>query len=119
MPAITIQGHPVAKERPRKGAAGNFYTPKSTKDYEERVAWLVRASRGRVDGPCEVFIRAYARGNRPDLDNIAKVILDGIQKGAGFENDRDVVRLDVRVLPAGPGQERVEVVWDRALPEAA
>ena len=119
MPAVVIPGRPVAKGRPRVGAAGNVYTPKTTRDYEERIAWLVRASRGRVDGPCEVFITVFARGNRPDIDNVAKIILDGLQKGSGIANDRDVVDLRVRVFQAESGQERVEVVWDKALPEAA
>ena len=118
MPAVVIPGRPVAKGRPRMGAHG-VYTPKTTRDYEERVAWLVKASRGRVEGPCEVFITIHARGNRPDIDNVAKIILDGLQKGSGIANDRDVIDLRVRVFPAEPGHERVEVVWDRALPEAA
>ena len=117
VPAIVIPGKPVGKERPRMGRAGNFYTPRTTAEYEERVAWLVKASRGRVDGACEVFITVQCGGKRPDLDNIAKVVLDGMEKGGAFRNDRDVTRLEVRVVERAP--EQVSVVWDAALPEAA
>ena len=113
-----IPGRPVPKGRPRIGTSGTVYTPKPTRDYEETVAWAVRASRGRVDGPCEVSITLYLRpGRRGDLDNYAKSILDGAEKGGAFGNDRDVVDLRVRVIESA--QEQAAFVWDHALPEAA
>jgi len=117
MPAVVIPGRPVPKGRPRIGTSGTVYTPKPTRDYEQAVAWAVRASRGRVEGDCEVFITIRGKTQRGDIDNIAKALLDGLEKGGGITNDRQVVRLDVRWVQGEP--EQAELVWDRALPEAA
>ncbi len=120
MPAVVIPGRPVPKGRPRVGKGGSVYTPERTREYEQAVAWAVRASRGRVDGPCEVLIDLYLRpGTRGDLDNYAKAILDGAEKGGAFGNDRDVIDLRIRLVDATVGGERAVFMWDAALPEAA
>lgn len=118
VPAVVIPGRPVPKGRPRVGRGGSVYTPQRTREYEECVAWAVKASRGRVDGPCEVSIRLeLLPGPRGDLDNYAKAILDGAEKGGAFGNDRDVV--DLRVFVTSPStEERAVLVWDAALAES-
>lgn len=119
MPAVVIPGRPVPKERPRIGKHGNVYTPQATREYEEAVAWAVRASRQRVEGDCEVsmclFLRPDAKG---DIDNMAKSILDGLVKGGGIKDDSQVTSLLVRIERTD-GKEQAALVWDRALPEAA
>lgn len=117
MPAVVIPGRPVPKERPRVGRAGNVYTPRATKEYEEAVAWAVRASRQRVEGDCEVFITVRCETRGFDIDNVLKGLLDGMEKGGAFSNDRQVTRADIRWVKGSP--EQVEIVWDRAIPEAA
>ena len=110
---LEIPGPPVAKQRARKGNGG-WYTPKPTRDYEEAVAWVCRAQRERFgDQPVKVSIVLSADGatvhvspsdlaisGPGDLDNYAKSILDGMQKGGLFKNDKQVVELQVSVRPS-------------------
>lgn len=91
---ITVQGNPVPKARPRFGN-GRAYTPKRTKDYENKIKALLKEQ--NIHGPLEVQINAvfqrpkrllpkkYPDGlilhtKRPDLDNIVKAVLDALNK---------------------------------------
>lgn len=100
-----VFGRPQGKQRPRMTRLGTVYTPKVTKDYER----LVKQSFEKVkpDGwtPIEsavmVTIEAYfiqAKSNKdkyctikPDIDNISKAILDGIQGNDGVILDDKAV----------------------------
>jgi crossover junction endodeoxyribonuclease RusA len=109
---LVIPGPPVPKGRPRKGK-GRWYTPRSTIEFEEHVAWVARAQRTRFgDDPVRVSIEIWTqRSLRGDLDNYAKSILDGLQKGGLFNNDRQVVGLDVqKVTRSVTGEDRTRVV---------
>ena len=120
MPAVVLPGRPVPKGRARVGKGGAVYTPAKTREYEERVAWLVKAARAPVAGACEVsIVLALRPGSRGDIDNYAKALLDGLVKGGGIADDRDVTRLLVRIVEAEPGLESAAMTWDRALEEAA
>lgn len=87
---VTIDGEPVAKERPRKGKNGNFYTPKATKDYEDLIAWYV-AGKKSFGGPVKVTVCFCTKNTKADGDNFLKSLLDGLQKGGLFRNDNQVV----------------------------
>lgn len=80
---FTIPGCPVPWERvtPR-GAGGRTLTPKRTRDYESRVAVSAWAAGVWLKGkPVRVIISCYFPDRRHrDLDNIAKAILDGLQR---------------------------------------
>ena len=111
---ITIKGEPKGKQRPRFGQ-GHTYTPQETKDYEQLVhdTWLWRENR-TYHGSVGVRIRAYfavpksysksvkaamVDGTRkplkkPDIDNIVKIVLDGLN-GAAYDDDKQVVALSV------------------------
>ncbi len=92
---IVVAGNPVAKERPRAARNGHFYTPAATKEYEERVAWTVRASgQSFPTEDVRVALGFYCKGRkRPDLDNLVKAALDGAEKGGLFGNDKQVVQV--------------------------
>jgi len=88
-----VYGRPQGKARPRMTRSGHVYTPKETKQYEA----LVKASFEKVkpegwkpiSTAVIVTIEAFfikAKSNKdkyctikPDIDNIQKIILDGIQ----------------------------------------
>lgn len=108
---------PFAKERPRMTVMGRgkrsfvkAYTPERTKEYETRVRALALEQMG-VDGvekipahqpihiSCVFCMPRPAARKRdqyhlttPDLDNMLKAILDGLQ-GALLEDDKSVVSL--------------------------
>lgn len=108
---MEIRTKPVPKERPRKGRNGIFYTPRKTKAFEK----IIRTEYQKQDGTYhEGEITAYIeiekaeptswsnkrkRENlgkgcltRPDLDNIAKAILDALN-GIAYKDDSQVTTL--------------------------
>jgi len=110
---LTIPGQPVPKQRPRRGAHGNWYTPRETQDYEEMVRVLARsAMRGQT--PMEEIVRVHVwvhgRKGRRDADNCLKAVLDGLT-GAAYLDDSQVV--DCRIawdgVPVGEDMTTVLV----------
>jgi crossover junction endodeoxyribonuclease RusA len=104
-----VPGKPQAKQRPRVGKGGRIYTPRETADYEAHVAQAWRLADGEIipkdtavrvelyvsKDSVEVVIEPAPNRRhtaRADLDNIAKSILDGLNKVA-FEDDRQVAEL--------------------------
>lgn len=104
---------PVPKGRPRY-ANGHAYTPKRTRDYEEtiRSAWKY----GMLEGP--LFVEMYfnfpipKKGDplwigrphlkHPDLDNLVKAVLDGLQ-GKAFKDDSEVCMINAsKTYNVGP-----------------
>lgn len=114
---IIIHGEPQGKARPRWGN-GQMYTSKKTQDYEQQVcnAWMA-AGHPMFEGAVRVTITAYCGipksatkkkregmerweilpTKRPDVDNIAKIILDGLN-GVAYKDDAQVVDLRVKKL---------------------
>ena len=103
---FVVMGQPQGKARPRFTAKGYIYTPKTTKDYEEKVkkAYLTAAgSYGFGDKPVILKMTAFlkrAKSNKricatikPDLDNIVKAVLDGLN-GVAFDDDKQVICID-------------------------
>ena len=107
---ITVFGNPKGKARPRF-FRGHAYTPKSTKNYERLFAdaW---GDTEPFDGPISVAITAYFKPpastrksdlmdmisgklkptKKPDIDNIIKAVLDGLN-GYAYSDDKQVVRI--------------------------
>jgi Holliday junction resolvase RusA-like endonuclease len=135
---FVVQGQPHGKGRPRASTRGGFvrlYTDLVTRNYEELVAKQSKAAMGEIEvltTPVAVRINAYyyvpiswtkkkrkqaLEGEivpgKPDLDNIAKSILDGIQNTV-ITDDRNVVKLTVEKRFAY--QPRVEVCVYEVLP---
>lgn len=120
MISFTVNGPAVPKQRPRISGR-RAYTPKRTKDYEERVLNEFRSSYSGFypmfgkDTPVSVEIRigqaipkSWPKTKRiraelgeivplsrnGDIDNIAKSILDALN-GFAYEDDCQVVRLKI------------------------
>lgn len=114
-----IEGKPVGKGRPRFKRMGNFvqtYTPEKTAEYEKLVRMKFQNAGGAItDKPVRVGITAFfvppkstkkrdrieMLANRilpekkPDCDNIAKIILDALNKIA-YIDDSQVIELVVK-----------------------
>jgi len=74
---------------------GGVYTPKTTVDYEKRVAeaWNTQIGMVSLEGPLRVVIHVYTdRAAKQDVDNLAKSILDGLQRGGAFASGDEQVK---------------------------
>ncbi len=110
---FNVPGNPVPKPRPKFFSRGKFvrvYTPAHGKKYEALVADCCRkamAGDGSVElaGPLTMIVAFYferpkskKRGTphtvKPDIDNLAKSILDGIN-GIAYRDDAQVVDLQL------------------------
>ena len=110
---FVIPKAPKGKERPRLTKKGQAYTPKATKEYEKVVKESYLAVTNHVfDTAIKVTINAYhvipqkdskiLRAGKldglikatvkPDIDNIAKIVLDGLNKVA-YNDDNQVIEL--------------------------
>lgn len=113
--AFFVAGRPQGKGRPRFTRQGHTYTPDATRTYEERVKLAYKQAGGTlINGAVFITIRAYftppksdskktreqkCAGNavctlKPDVDNVAKIIMDGLN-GVAFSDDKQVVSLRV------------------------
>jgi Holliday junction resolvase RusA-like endonuclease len=112
---FTIKGEPRGKGRPRFTRTGRVYTPSETTNYESLVALSYRSkAKGyKFASPVRVTVKAYHKPpkkskkvvedmlnwrilptKKPDVDNIAKIVLDGLN-GVAWEDDTQVVDLMV------------------------
>jgi len=112
MTHFVVPGLPRGKGRPRFSRNGHTYTPKDTILYENLVATSYDG--GKLEGDLSAKIVCYFPipasttkkkremmltervyyNHKPDLDNLAKIILDSLN-GIAFDDDRQVVRLEV------------------------
>lgn len=121
MISFVVPGVPVGKGRPRFAKRGSFvqtYTPEKTASYENLVKVLaMQAMKGTQPLPYPVRVaidvaicppvswskkkRAQALSQlihptgRPDIDNVAKGILDAMN-GVAYLDDKQVISLTVR-----------------------
>lgn len=112
---FVIDGEPKGKARPRVTKSGITYTPKETMEYENWVRWSYREQCGvMLEGQIRAAIICYfsipksvsqkkreqmLQGKirpqkKPDLDNIAKIILDSLN-GLAYKDDSQVISLTI------------------------
>jgi len=126
---FTIKGEPKGKGRPRFTKTGRVYTPAETSQYEALVGLSYRNSaKGyKFTSPVRVTIKAFHKPpkgkskkvvedmlngrilptKKPDADNIAKIVLDGLNKVA-WDDDTQVV--DVMVTKRYSEEPMVAVI---------
>ena len=124
-----IDGIPVGKGRPRFARMGNLvrtYNEKKTTDYEDIVRFHTLTAMGSTDPletPVAVYLyfklpipQSYSKKRteaclsglerplkKPDLDNMAKSVLDGMN-GVAFRDDCQIVSLHcTKTYAAEPG----------------
>lgn len=129
---FTVPGEPKAKARPRMMKTGFVYTPKDTVNYENLVKMcFMEQCNKKVSGEVEAIIKAYfaipksvSKTKReamvhcvvrpikkPDGDNIAKAILDSVNKIA-YDDDSQVVTLTVEKYYSESPRVEVELRGD-------
>lgn len=110
---ITVPGKPVAKQRPRRGRHGNFYTPSETSHFEDLVAFYYINKYGtrkfNKDVFIKAFIRFYVRSFRGDIDNAVKTILDGFKT---IFNDRAVKFICAEIIDISDDSERTDITLE-------
>jgi Holliday junction resolvase RusA-like endonuclease len=76
---------------------GGVYTPKTTVDYEKKVAaaWFDKYGMLSLEGRLRVTVYVYTdRTHSQDVDNLAKSVLDGLQRAGAFaQGDQQVFSL--------------------------
>lgn len=128
MMILTVYGKPIPKGRPRY-ANGHMYTPDTTRAYEQKIAeeWRSR-SLTTYSGPVKVSIgffmpipKSWSKTDqekaerwlimptaRPDIDNLIKAVLDGLN-GVAFADDRQVVQLSATKVYSHEPRITIEV----------
>jgi len=129
---FVVEANPVGKGRPRAfrlGTGVRMHTPPKTKAYEQTIAFAAKlAMQGQplLSGPVSAVMtfslpipaswslrkaQEASLGQTlptvaPDLDNLAKAVLDGCN-GVVFEDDRQVVTLHITKRYADKGRVAV------------
>lgn len=114
--SFEVKGKPIGKGRPRLGKYGT-YTPEKTKSYEALVKYIFinefknfKPFTGYIEANITAIFevpKSYSKkktkelldghnnyDNKPDLDNIAKIILDSLN-GLAYKDDSQVTILHV------------------------
>ena len=117
---IVIDGEPTGKGRPRLSSRNGFvrvHTPNKTVAYEDKVKLAYRTQVSRKEPyndntPLSVTIvcffsipKSWSKKKReasigqwsnrkPDVDNVAKIILDALN-GLAYEDDKQIVSLHI------------------------
>ena len=128
---MKISGQPQGKGRPRFTRTGKAYTPDKTKEYERRIqaaAWkaMQEAKLKLTERFVAVDVIAFMEipkswsnvkrmeaeygaiqhTTKPDLDNIVKAALDGIE-GAVYASDKQVTSIKARKMYCHPDRGAV------------
>ena len=114
--SFIVRGEVRGKPRPRfssRGGYGRAYTPASYMKYERSIAKAYTETGGKkFSGTVSVSIFIHRElpksrpkrllaeldTSKPDIDNVAKAVLDALN-GVAYEDDRQVVSLHVTKLP--------------------
>lgn len=131
MPVVarfTIEGEPVSKARARftnRGSKSRAYTPEKVRTAEARVAWAFKAAAKPgyqpLDGDRFGVFAIFFNGTRQrrDVDNMLKLILDGLN-GVAWVDDNQVLEVSGRKSYAPNRTEaRTEVIVYWAGPDDA
>jgi len=93
---FTVPGRPRGKERSRMGRNGKFYTPKTTREYEESVAWFAKAAyKGEpTKDPVRLDMTIRSSKSKADTSNILKSIEDGMN-GIVYVDDKQIKEIHI------------------------
>lgn len=119
---FTVYGKPRGKQRPRfNRTTKTTYTPVQTIEYERQIRQAYTAAGGgmisKTNPICIAvearFIKACSSKKKaptlkPDIDNIAKIIMDALN-GVAYKDDSQVVDLCIYKTWADDNDEMVRV----------
>ena len=115
---FTVPGEPKGKGRPKFSRQGKFvktYTPETTVNYENWVKiCFLEAKQSKLAGELKAEINCYfgipssyskmKKGEakkglirptkKPDIDNIAKIVLDSLN-GLAYDDDKNIVSCQI------------------------
>ena len=99
---FTVPGRPRGKERPRMGRNGKFYTPRTTREYEESVAWFAKAAyKGEpTKDPVRLDMTIRSSKSKADTSNILKSIEDGMN-GIIYVDDKQIEEIHISRIKEG------------------
>lgn len=113
---FTVDGEPVSKARARftkTGSKTQAYTPEKTNQAEQMVGWKFRqvAPQHKLDAEKTYGVIALffcGTRQRRDVDNMLKLVLDGLNKVA-WPDDEQVTEVSARKTLTLPGHARTEI----------
>lgn len=94
---VTIVGNPVSVNAAYRGGRGSFYMADEASAWKEAVWYAAKSDwrrphiAGRVSVTLDLF---FTKRNRRDIDNVAKLILDGLA-GVCYVDDSQVDELHI------------------------
>lgn len=106
--SFTVPGRPIPAERMTQRSKFSDRAQRYLK-YKALVGWRAKQAHIQMtNGPVTVAMLFYFSNNRlPDVDNLVKAILDGLNKVA-WKDDRQVARIEAeRIMDT---VERAEIV---------
>lgn len=130
---FTVAGRPKGKDRPRFSKDGHTYTTRKTREYEDLVRYIYsKEIHGQmIPEGMHIIVCIFAdfkipeadkkadkekkrRGLipatiKPDVDNIAKIILDSLN-GVAWRDDSEVIELRVFKQYAEKNNVRVRII---------
>ena len=109
---------PTKKNRQRIGVSKStgrplIYKPKVVKAFETDIREALLVQRGRrIEGPMEFSMTlVYGSGTEPDLDGTITTVLDALQDGGLFDNDREIMRIyDCEKRPSSGKEDPPRVI---------
>lgn len=132
--AFIVKGEPKGKGRPRFAKSGHTYTPKETRDYEERIRteylklyYGIKFEKG-IPLKMSIFaefavpksdskrLREKKLQNellptkKPDADNIVKVVADALN-GLAYHDDTQIT--DIRIVKRYGANPHISVFVER------
>ena len=130
--SFIIQGQPTGKGRPRFSRYGT-YTPLKTKEYENKVVecflkentikgielysgaikiviWAVFEPVKSISKKKRELLIRKAHMIKPDIDNIVKIITDGLN-GVAYKDDSQVCELEAHKIYGNCGRVEVQIVY--------
>ena len=112
---FTIDGEPKSKQRARVTARGT-YTPTETREAEQRVRTAWEQTNADPFEYQVIVTIDFFNGNkrRRDLDNMAKLVLDALNKVA-YADDYQVVGLNLRKIFTTRDQARTVVTLSEVI----
>ncbi len=110
-----IPGPPIPKERPRQNTkTGTWYTPTRTQKAEKHVMECAMVAGVRLipKKPYGLEMYFYLSAHPRDLDNLVKLVMDGLGQLGEHDgwNDRQIVDLYTRIVSVKSAEEERTVV---------